>query len=364
MKDEKIGFRSLLTGFRPEMKRWVWAIALALLILIGSCGIETRPSAVPEVSPEKSPTTAIAPPIAKPSPVPKVVIPVPVPQVSAEELQRHVRGLSGERYGEDDRAQVRAYLTETLSTLGWKPELQNFEGGINVIARRPGSDPGAGRILLTAHYDTVPGSPGADDNASAIAVALETARLLGNRPTPCNLELAFFDLEERGLLGSLAFTAEPANLSQLLGVINLEMLGYACYTPGCQKYPENLPIATLPDRGDFIGVVGDQEHLPLLNAFQTAAKSDLPSVITLPVPFKGLLTPDVLRSDHAPFWAKNIGAVMVGDTANFRNPHYHQPSDTPDTLDLSFLTGSAQLVVNATSALLESQESLLTTGDR
>ncbi|HEY9907095.1 MAG TPA: peptidase M28, partial [Thermosynechococcaceae cyanobacterium] len=110
----------------------------------------------------------------------------------------------------------------------------------------------------------------------------------------------------------------------------------------------------------FIGVVGDQEHLPLLAAFQAVEGAGLPPIITLPVPFKGLLTPDLLRSDHAPFWAHNIGAVMVGDTANFRNPHYHQPTDTLETLDRPFLSGSVQRVINAVTVLLESRASLVT----
>ncbi|UBF23566.1 M28 family peptidase [Kovacikia minuta CCNUW1] len=82
--------------------------------------------------------------------------------------------------------------------------------------------------------------------------------------------------------------------------------------------------------------------------------------MTLPIPFKGVFTPDVLRSDHAPFWAQNIGAVMVGDTANFRNPHYHQPSDTVETLDRTFFAGSAQRVVDAVTQLLSSNKPLTT----
>ena len=186
------------------------------------------------------------------------------------------------------------------------------------------------------------------------------ARLLGTRPTLRPLKIAFFDQEEVGLRGSLAYTAEPGNLKNLAGVVNLEMMGYACYTPGCQTFPEGLPVKPPSDRGDFLGVVGDQEHLPLLTVFQTPGAEGLPPIVTLPVPFKGLLTPDLLRSDHAPFWARNIGAVIVGDTANFRNPHYHRPSDAPETLDRAFLSGSAQRVVNAVTVLLESRASLET----
>ncbi len=281
----------------------------------------------------------------------------PPPQIDSTRLFQHIEALNFERYQASDRDRARRYLVKTLTEFGWKPQLQAFEGGMNVFAQRPGTNANAGAILVDAHYDTVNGSPGADDNGSAIATTLEIAHLLGSRPTQRPLWIAFFDREEAGLIGSLNFTARPKNLANLAGVVNLEMMGYACHTAGCQKYPEGLPVQPLGDRGDFLGVVGDQEHLSLLKAFQVPTSnpsvSNLPAVITVPIPFKGLLTPDVLRSDHAPFWAKNIGAVMVGDTANFRNPHYHQPSDTPETLDRVFFTGAAQRVVDAVSALLD-----------
>lgn len=285
-----------------------------------------------------------------------------LPQVDPDRLFQHVKALNFERYQVRDRDRARRYLVKTLTEFGWKPQLQAFEGGVNVFAQRPGTNANAGAILVDAHYDTVKGSPGADDNGSAIAATLEIARLLGSRSTQRPLWIALFDREEAGLVGSLNFTARPENLANLAGVVNLEMMGYACRTPGCQKYPEGLPVEPLGDRGDFLGVVGDQEHLTLLNAFQVpvsnSSVSNLPAIITVPIPFKGLLTPDVLRSDHAPFWAKNIGAVMVGDTANFRNPHYHQPSDTPETLDRAFFAGATQRVVNAVTTLLDSQETL------
>jgi len=275
--------------------------------------------------------------------------------------------LNFERYQASDRDRARRYLVKTLTGFGWKPQLQAFEGGVNVFAQRPGTNAKAGAILVDAHYDTVKGSPGADDNGSAIATTLEIARLLGSRSTQRPLWIAFFDREEAGLIGSLNFTSRPENLANLAGVVNLEMMGYACHTSGCQKYPEGLAVKQLGDRGDFLGVIGDQEHLSLLNAFQVPTSnrsaSNLPATITVPIPFKGLLTPDVLRSDHAPFWAKNIGAVMVGDTANFRNPHYHQPSDRPETLDRTFFAGAAQRVVNAVNTLLDSQEALATTAN-
>ncbi|MBW4639246.1 MAG: M28 family peptidase [Gloeocapsa sp. UFS-A4-WI-NPMV-4B04] len=275
------------------------------------------------------------------------------PNVDAKKLFAHVQALNYERYTEAERDRARNYLTRSLKKFGWSPTLQSFEGGINIFAQRQGTDPQAGVILVAAHYDTVVNSPGADDNASGVAVVLEIARLFNSIPTPRTLQLAFFDQEELGLRGSIAFTTNKAHLENLDGVVVLDMVGFACYTPGCQKYPAGLAIAPPTDKGDFLAVVGDTEHLPLLNTFQNEEKS-LPPVLTLPIPLKGMLMPDTLRSDHAPFWYQGIGAVLLTDTANLRTPHYHQPSDIPVNIKRSFFTGVAQIVINATTKLLDS----------
>jgi hypothetical protein len=301
------------------------------------------------------------------------------PQVSGDKLFSHVQKLSFTRHTPVERSRARSYIISELKKFGWQPQLEEFTEkqldttrfGINIFAERPGTSQDTGAILVAAHYDTVFFSPGADDNASGVAVVLELARLLGSRPTAKTLQLAFFDLEEAGLLGSKAFIKNKAHLENLEGVIVMDMVGYACHTAGCQKYPSGLPIAPKSDKGDFVAVVGDAEHLPILNAFgqanvsQTAFNKEtqrrkservsvpkIPSVLTLPVPLKGLLTPDVLRSDHAPFWYQGIGAVLVTDTANLRTPHYHTPTDVPATLDREFFTGTAQLVLNAATKLL------------
>lgn len=291
-------------------------------------------------------------------------------RVSADQLFAHIQRLNFTRQTPVERSRTRAYITTELKKLGWKPQLEKFEDGVNVFAQRRGTDKNAGSILVAAHYDTVYISPGADDNASGVAVVLEVARLLGSRPTPRTLQIAFFDKEEAGLLGSKAFVKNKKHLENLQGVIVMDMVGYACHTPGCQKYPTGLPMTPPSDQGDFLAVVGDAEHLPLLHAFQNSqmlprisfnkastesTMESMPPVLTLPIPLKGLLTPDTLRSDHAPFWYQGIGAVLVTDTANLRTPHYHQPSDVPATLDRKFFTGAAQVVVNTTHVLLENR---------
>ena len=343
------------------MKQLIW-IALFILVAVAAVGWSSdswqRLPSVPEVSIDRKINISQN---QSPSPLPAEKNAIDLPPVDPSRLWKHVEILAGEREGERDRSFTRDYISKQLQTLGFSPELQPFERGINVFAERKGTDLNSGAILVAAHYDTVPKSPGADDNATGVAVVLEVARLLGSRATSRTLQVAFFDREEIGLLGSLAFTGSAARLKNLQGAIVLDMVGYACHTSGCQRYPEGLTAqpfleaagVTSPDKGEFIAVIGDAEHPLLLGTFAESGTTNLPAVVALPVPLKGLLTPDVLRSDHAPFWYKGIGAVLVTDTANLRSPHYHQSSDTLATIDRPFFTGSAQVVVNATAKLLE-----------
>jgi Zn-dependent M28 family amino/carboxypeptidase len=339
-----------------------------LLVLMAVAVVGSRGSTFFEQRP--SPTIVERIPVEIPQPQPELKEVDNTPQVSAQRLLAHIQKLNFQRYTTTERSRTRTYITTELKKFGWKPKLEKFSDGVNIFAERLGTNKAAKAILLGAHYDTVASSPGADDNASGIAVVLEAARLLGSRSTPRTLQLAFFDQEETGLLGSQAFVAKTARLQNLGGAIVMDMVGYACYTPGCQKYPAALPVTPPSDKGDFLAVVGDTEHLPLLNAFQNSQnipstalnkqESNLPAVLTLPIPLKGLLTPDTLRSDHAPFWYQGVGAVLVTDTANLRTPHYHQPSDVPATIEPYFFIGAAQIVVNATTILLENNDVLVT----
>ncbi|WP_392534874.1 M28 family peptidase [Nostoc sp. C117] len=341
------------------MRKWIWLILLVLMTaaVVGSRGsrfFEERPS----------PQIVQSIPVETPQSQPESKEVDNTLQVSADRLLAHIQKLNFQRYTTKERSLTRTYITTELTKLGWKPKLEKFSNGVNIFAERVGTNKATRAILVGAHYDTVAFSPGADDNASGVAVVLEVARLFGSRPTPRTLQLAFFDKEEAGLLGSQAFVSKTSRLQNLDGAIVMDMVGYACYTAGCQKYPAGLPITPPSDKGDFLAVVGDTEHLPLLNAFQNSQKnkhkSNLPAVLTLPIPLKGLLTPDTLRSDHAPFWYQGVGAVLVTDTANLRTPHYHQSTDVPATIERSFFTGAAQIIVNATSALLEKTEVLKT----
>ncbi|MGH8000374.1 MAG: M20/M25/M40 family metallo-hydrolase [Brasilonema sp.] len=197
-------------------------------------------------------------------------------------------------------------------------------------------------ILIGAHYDAVPGTPGADDNATGVAVLLELARMFAAQPTKYPLRLVAFDMEEYGLLGSTEYAAKLKQEEQPLRLmISLEMLGYCDPTPGSQNYPPPLE-RFYPNCGNFIALVGNWRTIgDLICISRSIRKIGLPSQ-WLPVPNRGLIVSQTRQSDHAPFWDAGYPAMMVTDTAFMRNPNYHKPSDTIDTLDLDFLTGVCQ----------------------
>lgn len=207
-------------------------------------------------------------------------------------------------------------------------------------------DPATAKILIGAHYDSVPGTPGADDNSSAVAVMLAVGRAVGRQP---GVIFVAFNSEEVGLAGSREFV-EGLGPSKLESVYILEMVGYRDRSADSQKNPLPL-IQGVPTTGDFLGIVTNQDAL---------LDNILAGANTCNVPFIGLGIPDLatniktvqaysphlLRSDHTPFWEKGIPAAMLTDTAEFRNPNYHQATDTPDTLDYDFMAEIAKAVVN------------------
>lgn len=194
-------------------------------------------------------------------------------------------------------------------------------------------------VLVGAHYDTVPGTPGADDNASGVAVLLEIARYAASQPLRVPLWCVAFDMEEYGLQGSAAYAAALKQAGQTLRLmLSLEMLGYCDRTPGSQNYPLPALQALYPNRGDYIGLIGNLSAGGDLLRLRGALRRAGVACQILPVPCQGRPVPETRRSDHAPFWDQGYRALMVTDTAFLRNPHYHQPSDRLETLDLPFMT--------------------------
>jgi Zn-dependent M28 family amino/carboxypeptidase len=195
-----------------------------------------------------------------------------------------------------------------------------------------------------AHYDTVEGTPGADDNASGVAVLLEAAALLSRGRYEKTIHFVGVSLEENvseddpgsGTRGSRALAAYArANGWSIEGVVVLESVAYAGEQI-VQTVPPGVPVA-VPPVGNFIAVIGNEASLELVSGMSRSIErqGNLPHV-SLTVPGNGELLPDTRRSDHAPFWDAGYRAIMLTDTTNFRNPHYHQASDTLATLNLDF----------------------------
>ena len=265
-------------------------------------------------------------------------------RVDPQQLRRNLQAIVGERSpfsGQRHLAEVESFIEKELASYSLAVESDTFSyRGKNFrnIVGRLSAQRGASLIILGAHFDSVEGTPGADDNASGLAVLLEAARLLSRARLRSELLFCAFNLEELNMIGSTYFAKKlKAAEVKVEAMISLEMIGYTDPRPGSQKYPIGLSWL-YPDRGDFIGVIGNWNSSSLLRRFtrQMRQVPGLP-VETLSVPGNGGLVPAVRLSDHSPFWDLGYPALMVTDTSFFRNPHYHGPRDTLDTLNLDFM---------------------------
>ncbi len=282
---------------------------------------------------------------------------------SPDRLETHVRALEGERHPRTSPGALEdalRYAEDALSELGYGPDRLSFthEGRVyeNLLAGLPADDPDAPRVLIGAHVDTVRGSPGADDNASGVAAALECARLLRGSRFRVPVELAVFNLEEQqGLtyrVGSRRFTsrARQEGVEYAAGLV-FEMVGYTTPEGEAQRIPRLLRWKDIPDSGDWVAAVGDWKSKEAIRAFREGAAEAAPDlrVVTHRTPFRGWLVWQTRLSDNASFWSEGYPALMITDTAFLRNPHYHRPSDRAETLDYRFMAR----VVDATVATVE-----------
>ncbi len=226
------------------------------------------------------------------------------------------------------RNRIRAHFED----LGFRTEIQGPLSNVIAHPRLPATR------LVGAHYDSVPSTPGADDNGSAVAGLLECARIIGPRSNVC---FVAFNAEEDNLAGSRDFTR---TLTRPLSEVHiLEMIGFTAPT---QMTPAGLPIS-IPKTGDFLALLSNKDSNAISESIVQAAKTyDLLPTIGLKVHL-GLEKhiPVLLRSDHAPFWEKGIPAIMWTDTSEFRNPNYHGAGDLPETLDYKFLARVTQLLI-------------------
>ena len=282
-----------------------------------------------------------------------------MPDSVTKNINRHLQALVGERNPRTSLGALHEagnYILQEFNSLNLitKEEPVGFEGteSCNILAFQEGTDSSQGYFVLAAHYDSVEGTPGADDNASAVAALLEIARSLEAVPLKVPLLYAAFTLEEYGFIGSKEFIRQAQKNSQkFFGMISLEMVGYRDSTPGSQSFPPYMDASQFSSAGDFIAVVGNEPSAELTHAVAELMHRSEPNlpVERLVVPGRGEQFPEVNLSDHSPFWDHGTPAVMITDTAFLRNPNYHQPTDTLDTLDIDFIRD----VVQGTTGFLQ-----------
>jgi aminopeptidase YwaD len=279
-------------------------------------------------------------------------------KIDPRQLRRTLELIIGERSpfsGRHHLATVESFIEKELASYGVKVESDYFlyrGTKFRNIVGHSSTQRGASLIILGAHFDSVPGTPGADDNASGVAVLLEAARLLSRARLRSEVLFCAFNLEELNMIGSSYFAKKLKSAgTRVDGMVSLEMVGYTDSRPGSQKYPIGLS-AFYPDRGDFIGVIGNWNSASLLRKLAREMRQvrGLP-VETLSVPGNGGLIPAVRLSDHSPFWDAGYPALMITDTSFYRNPHYHGPTDTLETLNLDFMAKVCEGVIRAVLAL-------------
>jgi len=231
------------------------------------------------------------------------------------------------------------YIAEHFANAGAEVEEQVFEARgseyRNVIGRFAAGE--GSRLVIGAHYDAFGPLPGADDNASGVAVLIELAQLLGENPPDREVELVAYTLEEPPLfrtefMGSAvharSLVEEGADVA---GVIVMDMVGYFSDEPGSQSYPTPLMRLFYPGRGNFVTVVGRWDQGDWIREVKGAmvGRTQLP-VHSLRAP---QAIPGVDFSDHKNYWPHGINAVLLSNTGFYRNNAYHTANDTADTLD-------------------------------
>lgn len=191
--------------------------------------------------------------------------------------------------------------------------------------------------MIGAHYDACGETPGADDNASGAAALIELGYLLGRIPPGREIELVAYVLEEppffrTAQMGSAVHAASiSSEQDRIVGVIVLEMVGYFCDARGSQSYPSLLLKLIYPNRGNFIAVVGRWDQGQWVKRVKVGMKgtTDL-HVYSIRAPS---FVPGIDFSDHLNYWPLGFNALMITDTAFYRNKAYHEKGDTADRLD-------------------------------
>jgi Zn-dependent M28 family amino/carboxypeptidase len=278
----------------------------------------------------------------------------------ADYLQQVVSRLAGDigtrTYRDFDQLEGAAhYISEQFALFGYQVTRQPFDFGgntyHNIIAEHTGNSLPEALLIVGAHYDSVSTTPGADDNASGIAGVLGLARALAGTQLARTVRFVAFALEEWPVYRSRNMASHHYALSlkekneHVEGMICLEMIGYFCDREGCQRYPFPFMNKVFPKAGNFISMVGNTRSKSFTERMAQSFRqgTDLP-VVTLNAP---AIVIGIDFSDHWSFNKLGYEALMVTDTAFYRNPHYHAPTDLPDTLDYARMSNVVEGLTEA-----------------
>lgn len=275
-------------------------------------------------------------------------------------VRAHIQAIAteiGERHKDSplNLERSRKYVVDSLESIGYTVAHHTFDNGVNISAQTSASENKI--IVVGAHYDTVPGSPGANDNGSGVAALLELARLFAGRTTCKQIRFVAFDNEEHvgqpaTAMGSNVYAQHcKAQSEEIVGMWSLETIGYFCSDADSQRYPEPFDLF-YPTTADFVAFVGNAQSRQWVrrsvDAFRRAKA----------FPAEGVAAPkkfaDINRSDNWGFSQAGYPALMVTDTANFRYRHYHTEHDTPDKVSYVQLARLVRVLSETLSALADS----------
>jgi len=255
---------------------------------------------------------------------------------------------------------TREYLHNNLVQAGYavseKPYAVEGHVASNLEAELVGSDTAAGVVIVGAHYDSVAGTVGADDNASGVAALLELARMLRGSKLRRTVRFVLFDNEEPPYfqteqMGSFVYARRLRRDGvPVSAMISLEMLGFYSDAPASQKYPAVLSLF-YPSRGDFIGFVGNSESRDLV---RRATRRFRESAM---FPSEGVAAPaswpGIGWSDQWSFWQQGFPAIMITDTAIFRYPYYHTARDTQEKINFDKMARVVEGIRNVVVSLAD-----------
>ncbi len=273
-------------------------------------------------------------------------------EVNQADLERHLDTLAvriGERNIQvpEKLESAAVWIESTLgqSNIGYTVQRQEYQVGErkvrNLIAELPGSSLRDEIIVVGAHYDTVPGSPGANDNGTGVAAMIALAQAFAGDPQERTIRFIAFVNEEPPYfhteqMGSFAYARKCRERAEdIKAMICLETIGYFSDEPGSQQYPPGLE-GKFPVTGNFLAFVGNAASRYIVDSAEAAFTRGCDIPVVAGVFPEG--TSGVSWSDHWSFWQHGYFALMVTDTAPFRYPHYHQASDTPDKVDMERFT--------------------------